>query len=133
LLARAALVRLLARAVPIHVIDKVNAVRKETHGALAKLPFQNPALPQGFAETFFYSEPPRAEEETIDEVRASVEEITAQLAERTALLKKLEDEAAVEAQAAEDQKAQEQAAEELEMQAQELLKKAAALKSRLKK
>lgn len=114
-------------------IDKVNAVRKETHGALAKLPFQNPALPQGFAETFFFSEAPRAEEETIDEVRTSVEELTVQLAERTAFLKKLEDEAAVEAQAAEDQKLQERAAEELEMQAQELLKRAAALKSKLKK
>ncbi|MEO5725456.1 MAG: hypothetical protein ABI134_24700 [Byssovorax sp.] len=114
-------------------IDKVNAVRKETHGALAKLPFQNPALPQGFAETFFYSEPPRAEEETIDEVKTSVDELTAQLAERTELLKKLEDEAEIEAQAAKDHEAHELAVEDLETQAQELLKKAAALKSKLKK
>ena len=108
-------------------------MRKETHGALAKLPFQNPALPQGFAETFFYSEAPRAEEETIDEVKTSVEELTAQLAERAALLKKLEDEAAIEAQEAKDQQAHELAVEELKTQAQELLKKAAALKSKLKK
>ena len=115
------------------LIDKVNAARKETHGALAKLPFENPALPQGFAETFFYSDPPRAEEETIDEVKTSIEELTAELAERSALLKKLEEEAAIEAQEAKDRQAHELAVEELEAQAQELLKKAADLKAKRKK
>ena len=66
-------------------------------------------------------------------MKTSVEELTVQLAERAALLKKLEDEAAIEAQEAKDQQAHELAVEELETQAQELLKKAAALKSKLKK
>ena len=114
-------------------IDKVNATRKETHGSLAKMPFQNPALPQDFAEGFFYSDAPRAEEETIDEVKTSIEDLSAQLVERTALLKKLEDEAAVEAKAEADQKAEQQEIDDLETQAQELLEKAAAKRAKSKK
>jgi hypothetical protein len=114
-------------------IDTVNATRKETHGGLAKMPFQNPALAQDFAEGFFYSDPPRAEEETIDEVKTSIEDLSAQLVERNALLKKLEDAAAVEAQAEADQKAEQQEIDDLETQAQELLKKAAAKRAKSKK
>jgi hypothetical protein len=40
-----------------------------------------------------YSEAPRDQEETIDEVKTSIEELKAQLDARAALLKKLEDEA----------------------------------------
>lgn len=115
------------------LIDKVNGARKEAHGALAKLPFENPALPQGFADTFFYSEPPRDEEETIDEVKTAIEELEAQLKERQAQLKKLEEDAALEAQAAAERKALESTADDLEAQGQALLEKAAALKAKLKK
>ncbi|MCC6556935.1 MAG: hypothetical protein IT372_28615 [Polyangiaceae bacterium] len=116
-------------------IDRVNAARKEAQGALAKLPHEHPMLPPGFADTFFYGsgEAPRDEEETIDEVKTSVEELEAQLAERRAWLKRLEDEAAAEAQAAAERRAHAQAAEELEAQAEELLRQAAALKAKVKK
>lgn len=114
-------------------IDKVNGSRKEAHGALGKLPFQNPALPQGFADAFFYSEAPRDEEETLDEVKASIEELEAQLAERRTLLKKLEDDAVNEAKAEADRKELETTADQLEAQAQALLDQAAALKAKLKK
>ncbi|TKD12433.1 hypothetical protein [Polyangium fumosum] len=114
-------------------IDKVNAARKEAHGGLAKLPFEHPALPRDFAEGFFYSEPPRDEEETIDEVKTSIAELTAQLEERQALLKKLEEEAEAEARADEERLAKAQIAEELEAQAKALLEKAAALKAQAKK
>ena len=114
-------------------IDKVNATRKETHGGLAKMPFQNPALPQDFAEAFFYSDPPRADEETIDEVKTSIEDLTSQLTERNALLKKLEDEAAVEAKAEADRKLEDQEIDELEAQAEELRKRLAAKRAKSKK
>jgi hypothetical protein len=114
-------------------IDKVNATRKETHGLLSKLPFQNPALPQDFAQGFFYSDPPKNDEETIDEVKTSIEELQAQLVERNAQLEKLEEDAANEAKAAQDQAAEDQTVEDLEAQGQALLKKAAALKASRKK
>jgi hypothetical protein len=114
-------------------IDKVNATRKETHGILAKMPFENPALPQDFARTFFYSDAPRSEDETMDEVRTSIEELEAQLVERNALLKTLEDEALADANAVAENAAQEQAIEDMEAQAEELLKKAAALKAKRNK
>ena len=114
-------------------IDKVNATRTESHGLLGKLPFQNPALPQDFAQTFFYSDPPRENEETIDEVKTSIEALEAQLATRRALLTKLEEEAANEAQAAQDEAADEQEADDLEAQGQALLKRAAEIKAKKKK
>ncbi|MDC3959504.1 hypothetical protein [Polyangium jinanense] len=114
-------------------IDKVNGARKESHGGLAKLPFQHATLTSSFADGFFYSEPPREEEETIDEVKTSIAELLAQLEERQAFLKKLEEEAENEAKAAAEQAAQAQTAEDLEAQAQALLAQAAALKAKLKK
>ncbi len=114
-------------------IDKVNATRKESHGGLGKLPFQNPALPQDFAQTFFYSEPPREDEETMDEVKTSIEALEAQLAERHALLTKLEEEAAAEAKAAQEEAADDLEADDLEAQGQALLKRAAELKAKKKK
>ncbi len=114
-------------------IDKLNASRKEIHGALAKLPFEHPNLPQDFADGFFYSEAPRDQEETIDEVKTSIEELKAQLETRAALLKKLEDEAENAARDEQERLAQAQTAEDLEAQAKALLEKAAALKSKAKK
>lgn len=114
-------------------IDEVNASRKEVDGALAKLPFQNPALPQDFSEGFFYSESPRDEEETIDEVKASIVDLEAQLAERQAELKRLEDEAAAVAKADEERKAKEGEADDLVAKANELLKQASELRGKSKK
>jgi DNA repair exonuclease SbcCD ATPase subunit len=114
-------------------IDKVNAARKEAHGLLGKLPFQSSALPQDFADNFFYSEALRDEEETIDEVKTSIEELSEELEARRTLLKKLEEEAAMQAQAEQERQAAEQAAGDLEARAQELLKQAAAMKAKLKK
>lgn len=115
------------------LIDKTNAMRSEAHGGLKKLSFENPNLSTGFADSFFYSEPPREEEETIDEVKASIEALEAELGERKALLGKLEEEAAQAAKEAEEKKALEAAAGDLEAQAQALLAKAAAMKAKLPK
>lgn len=114
-------------------IDKCNAARKEMHGALAKLPFQHPNLPTNFADGFFASGPTRDEEETIDEVKASIEALQEQLAERTALLKQLEEDAANAAREEQERRAKADEADSLEAQAKELLAKAAALKAAAKK
>jgi hypothetical protein len=114
-------------------IDKVNATRQESHGGLGKLPFLNPALPQNFAQTFFYSDPPRDDEETIDEVKTSIEALEAELATRRADLAKLEEEAAIEARAAQEEAADELEADDLEAQGQALLKRAAEIKAKKKK
>lgn len=114
-------------------IDKCNAARKEMHGALAKLPFQHPNLPTNFADGFFASGPTRDEEETIDEVKAAIEALQEQLAERTALLKKLEEDAENAARDEQERKAKAVEADSLEAQAKELLAKAAALKAASKK
>jgi hypothetical protein len=63
-------------------IDKVNALRKQTHGELSKVPFQQLGLPSDFADQFFRPEPrveEEEEEETIDTVKASITELDAQL------------------------------------------------------
>lgn len=114
-------------------IDKCNAARKEMHGALAKLPFQQTNLPNDFADRFFATGRVSDEEETIDEVKASIEALQDQLAERTALLKKLEEEAENAAREKEERQAKAEEADSLEAQAKELLAKAAALKAASKK
>jgi len=115
------------------IYERCHTRELATYGGLAKLPFQNPLLPSDFADAFFYSEPPRDEEATIDEVKSSIEDLEAQLAEQRTLLAQLEEEAAAEAQAEQERLAQTQEAEELETQAQALLAQAAALKARLKR
>lgn len=112
-------------------IDKVNATRKETHGILARMPFENPALPQDFARGFFYTDAPRSEEETIDEVKTSIEELEAQLVERNAQLKTLEEEALAEANAEAERAEQEKSLLDIRAQARELLKKAEELEAKL--
>lgn len=109
-------------------VDAVNAERKEAHGALAKLPFQNPALPTDFADRFFMSEAPRDHEETIDEVEEAIVALSAQLDARNKQLDALKKAAEEERRAEEERQAQEQAAEDLEAQAAALLKKAAEIR-----
>ncbi|HRI70055.1 MAG TPA: hypothetical protein PK156_37755 [Polyangium sp.] len=114
-------------------IDKLNATRKEMHGALAKLPFQRPDLPSDFADGFFASGPTREEEDTIDGVKATIEDLQRQLAEQTALLQKLEEEAANAARDEHERRARIDEADDLETKAKEMLAKAAALKAANKK
>ena len=111
-------------------IDKANATRKETHGLLGKLPFENPALPQDFAGAFFFSEAPRGEDETIDEVRTAIDDLNAQLVERHAQLTTLEAEALAEEKAALENAAGDEEIEAIEAQVKDLLKKAADLKTK---
>jgi hypothetical protein len=109
-------------------IDKVNGTRKETHGLLGKMPFENPALPQDFAGTFFLKEEPRAQEETIDEVRSSIDDLNAELVARHAQLTELEAEALAEEQAALKNAANDKEIADIEAQVKELQQKAADLK-----
>lgn len=112
-------------------IDEVNAARKELDGALSKLPFQNPALPQDFADAFFLSEPPREEaEESLEDVKAAVAELSTQLAERQEQLKQMEQDAAVEAQLEAERKARDEQAAELEAKAKAMLAEAAKLRGK---
>jgi hypothetical protein len=112
-------------------IDKLNAERKSAEGALAKLPFQNPALAQDFSEGFFLREAPRdEEEETIDELKASIVALENQLAEEKVRLAQKEREAAEAAMAAQAASEADAEAAALEAQAAELLKKAASIKSK---
>lgn len=114
-------------------IDKVNAKRREAYGGLGKLAFEHADLPPYFGDLFFYSEAPSEEEETIDEVKASIEDLEARLTERKTLLAKLEEEAAQAAKAESERKAMEAAAMDLEAKAQAFLAEAAALKAKLSK
>jgi hypothetical protein len=111
-------------------IDKVNATRKETHGLLGKMPFENPALPQDFAGAFFFSESPRGEDETMDEVRTAIDDLNAQLVERNAQLTMLEAEALAEEKAALVNAAEDQQIEDIEAKVKELMKQAADLKKK---
>lgn len=116
------------------LVDKLNATRKEAHGALAKLPFQHPNLAPDFADRFFRVEPATEEEdETIEEVKAAVADLETELAQRKAQLATMEAEAAAAAKADAEKKAKELALEELEAQQAELAKKAAELKAQLGK
>ncbi len=111
-------------------VDKLNAKRQETAGALAKLPFEHPELPSDYADGFFAREAARDDEPTIDEVKEAIVTLETRLAEQQALLKKLEDEAEAERQAEAARLARATQAEELEAQAKALLEQAAELKKR---
>jgi hypothetical protein len=110
-------------------IDGLNADRKEIDGALGKLPFQNLALPRDFNESFFLSEPPRDEEETIEDVKSAIDELKVQLAAREEQLAQMEKEAKAEAEAlaAAARTTKNTQAAELRVQAQKLLEEAAKL------
>lgn len=115
-------------------IDKLNADRKSTDGALAKLPFENVTLPQDFEDGFFLHEAPREDEDeqTVETVKAAIVALKNELAEQEALLIKLEQEAADAAKEAQEALELDVQASALEAQAAELLKKAAELKNKKK-
>lgn len=115
-------------------LDKLNADRKVTDGALAKLPFENVTLPQDFDEGFFLREPPRDEEDlTIEGVKLRIVSKKNELAELNALLLKLEQEAEDAAREAQEELELDAQAEALEAQAAELQRRAAELKKKKKK
>jgi DNA repair exonuclease SbcCD ATPase subunit len=111
-------------------IDKLNAARQEVAGALAKLPFEHPGLPSGYAEGFFLRDIAQDEEPTIDEVKSTIEELEGKLVAQKALLETLEKEAEAQRQAEAQKQAQAEEAEQLEAQAKALLEQAAELKRR---
>ncbi len=117
-------------------VDRLNAGRKELHGALAKLPHGNPALPPNFADQFFLKESRRgdeddAQEDTVEALRRRLEELRAALTDVESRL------SAAEAAEAEAQKEAEARAEaeaqlaELDRVAAELAARRAALQARL--
>lgn len=57
--------------------DRLNAVRKEVHGALATLPHLHPGLPTNFAAQFFRRD---TTDEDADEQEATVASVTARIA-----------------------------------------------------
>jgi hypothetical protein len=85
------------------LFDRVNAERKELHGALSKLALSTPGLSPAFANQFF--KPGESEEttvETIDTVSAEIATLEESLTERRERLIELEREAADTAKEAED-------------------------------
>ncbi|HSO00636.1 MAG TPA: hypothetical protein VLS89_20230 [Candidatus Nanopelagicales bacterium] len=117
-------------------VDSVNAARKETHGALAKLPHEHPHLPSNFADRFFLSERNGEAEdegdslEALEAQAASLREALAQVEGRVAELKSAE-EAARAKKAAEVRKAREAALAELDRTTAELSAKRAAIVAEL--
>ena len=111
-------------------IDEVNASRKEVDGALAKLPFQNPTLPQDFNEIFWMvGEQFSEDEETIDDVQAAIDDLNEQLAKRMAQHAQMKQDAQAEAALAEQRQANDTKAADLRAQAAKLLAEAEALES----
>ncbi|MRG91688.1 hypothetical protein [Polyangium spumosum] len=113
-------------------IDKLNGTRKETHGALAKLPHEHSHLPTNFADRFFRREA-RAEQDdeevTITSVKASIVALQKELAAKQKLLADLEAEEAKAAEAATNADKEELAA--LEKQMAEAQAKADALRAKI--
>jgi hypothetical protein len=115
--------------------DKANALRKQSHGELAKMSYEKLGLPASFANLFFRHESAGSggdeEPVTVETIDAEIMSLEAQIAEKKAL--KAEIVAAIEQQAkAEAQKAAEQAAlAELERAAAEAMQKVAAAKAKL--
>jgi hypothetical protein len=114
--------------------DKLNAVRKESHGFLATLPFKHAGLPSNFADLFFRRARPAdetEEEPTIESVEATIAELQGEMTEQQMLLatlKEAADKAAAEAKAKLAKAAQ---LEAIEKEMAEKKKLAAALRAEL--
>ena len=114
--------------------DRHNAVRKEVHGALAKLPHEHPTLPTNFADQFFRRDTSRPEVEeaetlsTEEAVHVHMKALRADMAAAEERLSELQAEAKAEAEAAEARARQEETVAELDRALAELqAKRAAAL------
>jgi hypothetical protein len=117
--------------------DKLNAVRKEVHGALAKLPHLHPGLPPNFAAQFFRRE---TSDEDVEEQAATVESVTARIAsldeeltQEKALLDDLKRQEAEAAKAKEAVEADEAALTAAEKELAETAQKIETLKAKLGK
>ncbi|MFT3775507.1 MAG: hypothetical protein QM820_59930 [Minicystis sp.] len=121
-------------------VDKLNALRKSSHGALAKMAIETAGLPSDFADHFFRSDPSGEDEPEEVEAEATIEgmqqqigALEEQLAAAKVNLGELEKAAAEAAKAAADKEADEKALAELEKEADALAKKKEALKKKLGK
>lgn len=114
-------------------IDKLNAARKETFGALDKLPHEQPGLPTDFASRFFRPASAAADGElpTIASVKAQMAQLQAELADQAALLLDLEAAAAKDAETEKQLEADRAALAEAEKAAAEATQKASILKAKL--
>jgi hypothetical protein len=114
-------------------IDRVNGARALAHGDLSKAPFADPTLPSDYADRFWLGEPPADEEESIEEVKAAITELTVKLEARGEQLIKMVEEAALAAQIEAERQAKQKDLEGLEARKAELEKQIAGLRDELKK
>lgn len=114
-------------------VDRLNAARKEVHGALAKLPHEHPELPSDFADQFFLSEPggDDADEDTVEALQAEEAALQKDLARVQARLAEATRTEAEQKKEAEARAAKAAALAELEREAAALEKRRAALKAEL--
>lgn len=94
------------------LVDRLNSVRKETHGALAGLPHENSLLSSNFADQFFRREQSRVDADadaldSVEAVQARLEELRAEIAAAEARLHEFEVEAENEKKAEEERAANE--------------------------
>jgi hypothetical protein len=115
------------------LFDKINAERKNAHGALSKLALATPGLPGNFQDQFFKpGEVDDEPEETIDSVDAEIKVLEQRLKERKERLDELK-KAADDATKAADEKAQKAAKlAELNKDIEAKQREAQALKDELK-
>jgi hypothetical protein len=117
--------------------DRLNGVRKEVHGALAKLPHEHTHLPTGFADQFFRRDPGRTDAEgddSLETVKAAEIRIKALLADTAAAearLAELKAEAEAEEKAAQERTEKEAEIAQLDLDMAELQTKRAELVSEL--
>lgn len=86
------------------LVDRLNGMRKETHGTLSRIALEQPGLPSDFADTFFRKAPKRDDDDgeepgTLEEAQAQVESLREALAEAEQLVAEFEAEAQAEVEA----------------------------------
>lgn len=118
------------------LVDRLNGVRKETHGTLTRIALETTGLPSNFADTFFRKTPKREEDDdegpgTIEEAQAQVESLREALAEAEQLVAEFEAEAEAEVEAERAREADEAALAAVEEEMARLEAKRASLKARI--
>jgi hypothetical protein len=114
--------------------DRVNAVRKSTHGELAKMPHENMGLPVGFANQFFRHDSGKGgteEPPTVESVDEEIAALEAQLAEKKELRTSLQAEAERAASVEAEKAAKQTEIAELEKLAAEAEQKAAEARAKI--
>jgi hypothetical protein len=115
------------------LFDKVNAVRKQTYGELAKMPHEKMDLPASFANLFFRHESSNADDEpmTLEQMDQEIASLEAQVAEKKALREALAAELEKQAKAEAEKAAELAALVELERLAMEAAQKVTEAKAKL--